>query len=266
VPSSTKENSPTLLSLTKQLDEQADLILNAAYKPGIPPSQRNEHPSMVAPMDPRFLNLTSILPSFATSAVPLNLHQTVPSFSLGLSQPLTAWPLTCGPLAPPQMYHLGSQAVTVQQGGYPFLTSLEQGEQKMTLGRVPSVLENHGLDISLEQATKKAPRGKSALPSTHLSDPGAYKPSTQGRRITPRLSELLTSNSVPAVPAETLGKRPSQHIQELKEKVTRLRMRKTEVDVRISMLQEENLSLNRQYQQLVETFSGGRLMAAPSVN
>ena len=234
--------APTLLDLSRQLDTQADMILSSAYNGPI---------TMMAPMDPRLVHLGSTLPAFSTSALPLNLHQ-APSFSLGLPQSLTAWPLSCPPIPQQQQaFHIGIQGPSIQQGSYSYLTPLEQGPHVLAGG--------HDSVLMLERATRKAPRGKSAITAGKMaSDASKLKHSTQSRRITPRLSELLTPSSVPAMPAQTLGKRPSQYILDLKEKITRLRLRKTEMDVRVNMLQDENMSLSRQYQQLIDTFGAGR--------
>lgn len=63
----------------------------------------------------------------------------------------------------------------------------------------------------------------------------------------------------PPVPAVlSLGKRPSQYIAQLKEEISTLKMKKTENDVRVKMLEEENKSLEEKYLRLVEAFGGGQ--------
>lgn len=256
-----KQPTSAQLDLTRQLDHQADILLSSAYQA---PSHNSISIPMIAASDHRLLHLSSSLPLFSNASLPLSIHQG-PSFSIVQPQHHISWPLSYPPLGSQyqqqQVFHPGAQVHNIQPGGFPYPTSLsEQGGQQ-----VGGSLESHD-DMSLELTTKKAARGKNA--ATTKSGKQKHSATQGSRRITPRLSELLTLSSVPAQPAQTLGKRPSQYIQDLQVKVSKLRMRKTEVDVRVSMLEDENSSLNRQYQQLIDIFGAGRLagLSQPSLN
>ena len=237
-----------LKKLDQQLSQQADMILSGQIGSVYAPSAAQNSLSMMGAMDSRLLQLAN---GHSHS------HGQIPSYSTLSAIPLTTLPqFYPQQLQQQQVFHLGVHAPI--QGGYSYLND-QHGQQ--LLGP-----RNDTMFLSERAPPRMAPPSSRGNVSKAAPAPNKPKKGTRSTRITPRINELPTLaqhthlSGIISMPAQTLGKRPSQHILELKEKISRLRLRKTELDVKVNMLHEENVSLNTKYQKLIDTFGGsGRL-------